>query len=181
MQKLNLVLGLGTLILGNAAFAANGDRSGGPLATLDSNEDGVVDFVEFQENSEDPVARLDADGDSLVSLDEFLDGRPNRGSRRGGFGGQRSGAPELSDEEIAEFQEMMLERATEQFGAMDLDGNGLVSTIEMQEASFLRMDDDGDGVLSAQELRRRHHGGPGRGGHRGRPGQRSGGQSDQEL
>ena len=66
---------------------------------------------------------------------------------------------------------MMQERMTERFSEMDLDDDGLVSVIEMQEANFLQMDNDGDGVLSASELRRRGPGGPGsRGpGQRGRP------------
>ncbi|MCG8414579.1 MAG: hypothetical protein MI746_10220, partial [Pseudomonadales bacterium] len=129
---------------------------------------GVVDFSEFQENAPDVIAQLDTDGDNGISLDEFLDGRPS-GQRRGGFGNRSA---DLSDEELAELQEMMLERATERFNAMDLDGNGLVSSLEMHEANFLQMDDDNDGVLSAAELRRRGPGGPG--GRRG-PGERHGG------
>ncbi len=189
MQKLNLFFGLGALALTNAALAADTEHQGGPLANLDTNSDGFVDFVEFQENSRDPVARLDSDADGELTLDEFLSGRPGPGQGRGGFGGRRGGPGGLSEEQIAEFEEMMLERATTQFTEMDLDGNGLVSTLEFQEATFLRMDDDNDGVLSAAELRRRGPGGPGRGGRgergerggqRGGPGPYSQGQSGQQ-
>lgn len=180
MQKITLIMGLGALALTNAAFAADNEHRGNPLANLDSNGDGVVDFVEFQENAMDPVARLDSDGDGQLSLDEFLSGRPGPGQGRGGFGGRRGGQGEPNEERMAEFEEMMLERATERFSEMDLDGNGLVSRIELQEANFLRMDDDNDGVLSAQELRRRGPEGPGRGGRgerRGGPERHSQGQS----
>ncbi len=168
MQKIQLLIGLGLLSLGTATFAADGKGRGQQaLENLDSNGDGNVDFNEFQENSPDVLANLDTDGDNEISLDEFLDARPAgpRGGRRGDGDGRRS---ELSEDELAEIQEMMLDRATERFNSMDLDGNGLVSAIEFQEANFLQMDDDGDGVLSAAELRRRGPGGPGRRG----PGQR---------
>ena len=167
MRKLTLILGLGAVSLASMNVAAQGQGRGQQaLENLDSNGDGVVDFAEFQENTPDIIARLDTDGDNAVSIDEFLSARPDR-SRRGGFGNRLS---ELSEEEIAERQARMQERMTEQFSSMDLDGDNLVSAIEMQEANFLRMDNDSDGVLSASELRRRGPGGPGRnGGHRGGP------------
>lgn len=168
MRKLTFLLGLGVLCLSANSMAAEGQGRGQQaLENLDSNGDGVVDFNEFQENTPDIVARLDTDGDSSVSLEEFVSARPDR-PRRGGFGNR---AANLSEEEMAERQAMMQERMTERFSEMDLDDDGLVSVIEMQEANFLQMDNDGDGVLSASELRRRGPGGPGgRGpGQRGRP------------
>lgn len=182
MQKIKLFVGLGALALTSVAFGADNDRRGNPLANLDTNEDGVVDFVEFQENSMDPLARIDSDGDGQLTLDEYLSGRPGPGQGRGGFGGNPAGQGKPNAEQIAEIEEMMLERATERFSEMDLDGNGLVSRLELLEANFLRMDDDNDGVLSVQELRRRGPNGPGRGGRgerRGGPERHSQGQSGQ--
>ena len=176
MRKIYLFASMGLIGLCSASLAsAQGGRGQQALENLDSNGDGVVDFQEFQENTPDVIANLDTDGDEAISLDEFLDGRSSGRRRGGGFGNR----PELSDDELAEIQEMMIERATERFNAMDLDGNGLVSALEMQESNFLQMDDDGDGVLSASELRRRGTGGPGRRGHgrRGGPDQSSGAQS----
>ncbi len=171
MQKIHFLIGLGLLGMSTASLAAEHQGRGQQaLENLDSNGDGFVDFTEFQENGPDVLANMDTDGDNAISLDEFLDARPS--GRRGARGGSGDGrGPDLSDEELAEIQEMMLERATERFNSMDLDGNGLVSAIEFQEANFLQMDDDGDGLLSAAELRRRGPGGPGRRG----PGQRGSG------
>lgn len=162
MQKIQFLVGLGLLSLSASSFAADHKGRGQQaLENLDSNGDGKVDFTEFQENSPDLLANMDTDGDNGISLDEFLQARPS--GRRGDR--ERSGdgrPPRLSEEELVQIQEMMLARATERFNSMDLDGDGQVSAIEMQESNFLQMDDDGNGVLSAEELRRRGPGGQGR-------------------
>lgn len=171
MRRIHLMLGLGLLSLGAANLAtAQQGRGQRAMENLDSDGDGIVNFTEFQENSPDILANLDTDGDNAISLDEFLSGRPSGGPRgRGGPGGNNDAEP--SEEQIANRQERMQQRATEQFSELDLDGDGLLSTLEFQEATFLRMDSDGDGVLSADELRRRGPGGPGRrGGGRGNHG-----------
>ena len=181
MHKINLVFSLGLLGLSAGAFAADQQGAQQALERLDSNGDGSVDFIEFQENAPSPVSNMDSDGDNQLSLDEFLDGRPGNG-RRGGRRGPAAQNEQLDAEQLEELQAMMLERATARFTEMDLDGNGLVSVIEFQEATFLSMDDDGNGVLSVAELRRRGPGGPGRRGQsprRGGPDSHSGGQSGQ--
>ncbi|MEQ8312723.1 MAG: hypothetical protein RL839_16985 [Gammaproteobacteria bacterium] len=175
MQKIQWLIGFGVLSLSTVTMAADPQGRGQrALEQLDSNGDGNVDFTEFQQNGPDVLANLDADGDNAVSLDEFLQGRPLR-PRRGRGGPANGQGPQPNEEELAEIQAMRLERATEQFNEMDLDGSGLLSAMEIQEANFLRMDDDGNGVLSAAELRRRGPGamngrgagrrGPGRGQH----------------
>ena len=170
MRRIHIMFGLGLLSLGTATLAtAQQGRGQRAMENLDSDGDGIVNFEEFQENSPDILANLDTDGDNGVSLDEFLSGRPSGGPRgRRGPGGNDNAEP--SEEQIAKRQEMMLQRATEQFNELDLDGDGLLSTMEFQEATFLSLDSDGDGVLSQDELRRGRAGGPGRGG----PGPRGG-------
>jgi hypothetical protein len=63
---------------------------------------------------------------------------------------------------------------------MDLNGDGLLSALEISEASFLQLDADGNGLLSAGELKPPRQGGRSqRGGRRSRPDADSGGQSNQ--
>jgi hypothetical protein len=74
----------------------------------------------------------------------------------------------------------MQERGMTKFEEMDLDGDGLLSALEISEATFLQMDADGNGVLSVAELKSPRRAGRGEcGGRRGRPGTDCGGQSDQ--
>ncbi len=159
MEKSKLVIGLVfsglSLATVSTSMAADGGAPERPtIESLDSNGDGVISFVEFQESDNNALARLDTDMNDVLTLDEFLNARPMRGPQQ--------------------MRERMTARMTEQFHAMDTDGDEIVTLAELQEASFERMDRDGDGVLSAEELEP-----PRRGGRRGRggPGGRNGGQS----
>ena len=183
MQDLLRITSLGLLSLSTAVLAA---EDNGPsrieLEDLDSNGDGVVSFVEFQEGDRDVLARIDTDQNGVLTIDEFLNARPTGGPRAGNPGGQRGGNGDASqiNERRAQMREMMTERATARFHEMDTDGDEIVTLDEFQEANFNMMDRDDDGVLSKDELRRPRQGGPGpRGGGRGRPGGNSGGQSQQ--
>lgn len=186
MQILHWVVSLGILGLSTSIMAADEDKGPGQsaLENLDTNDDGVVSFVEFQEGDRDRLAEIDSDQNGVLTIDEFLNARPAGGPRfgnRGTRGGGGDGASQIDEERRAEMREMMAQRATERFNEMDTDGDKIVSVAEFQEANFNQMDRDGDGVLTAQELRR-----PGRGGRggrgpsrRGRPGGQRGGQSPQ--
>lgn len=179
MEKSKLVAGLVfagfTVALSNASMAADGSGPGRPtIESLDSNGDGVISFVEFQESGSNALARLDADQNDVLTLDEFLNSRPMRGPRFDNRNGNASGDNEEFTERREQMRERMAARMTEQFHAMDTDGDEMVTLAEFQEANFERMDRNGDGVLSAEELEP-----PRRGGRRGRggPGGQNGGQS----
>lgn len=160
MKKLPLILTLGCLGVASSAFAA--ERGSRGIAALDTDGDGSISFAEFSVGQAEAMARIDSNANGKLSLDEFLNGRPgpgrgNRGSRGfGGFGGGDAGdrqRPQIDEERRAEMQAMMAERATEQFQAMDADGDGSLSLAEFQEANFFNMDRDNNGSISAQELR----------------------------
>ena len=177
MKKLTLLASLG--LLGWTSFAAAQPEGRGQQAmeTLDTDGDGVVSYQEFQENGRSPIARLDTDGDEALSLEEFLAARPDRRGMRGGQDSDRG--QRFSEEQREEMRARMEAQITERFTAMDADGDGLVSAMEMSEAAFLEMDNDGNGVLSEEELQRPGGRGPRGGGRRGGRGGNSGGQSDQ--
>jgi len=172
MKKIPLILTLGCLGVASSAFAAEREPRG--IAALDTDGDGSVSFAEFSARQAEALARIDSNADGEISIDEFLNGRPgpgrgNRGPR--GFGsGDDSGRqrPPIDAERRAEMQAMMAQRATEQFQAMDANGNGSLSLDEFQEANFLNLDRDNNGAVTAQELRQQQRGRMGRG--RGRPG-----------
>ncbi len=175
MKKLPLVIAMGLLTLSGSALAAEDDaRQNRALENLDTDGDGSVSFVEFQERGADSLARIDSDDNGVLTLDEFLNGRP--GPRFGNRGERNGDRPERepSEEQIARMEEMkalMTEQATTAFHEMDANGDDVVSVDEFQEASFLNLDSDNNGLLSAEELRpQRGRPGSGRrgpGGHRG--------------
>ena len=195
MQKSRLALSLGLLSFALAVYGADdsgpGQRS---IETLDTDGDGVVSFLEFQEAGTEQLTNLDTDQNGVLTIDEFLNGRPGPGfgSRRNRSGDDQPDR-EFDEEQqaqrqerMAQMQEMMTQRATERFQEMDADGDEIVTIEEFQEANFVQLDRDNDGVLTAQELRpqRGGRGGFGRGsrdGQRGQrgPGGRTGAQSPQ--
>jgi len=181
MDKLTLVLGLGVLSLSASTMAAELEQHSKPgdnvLAELDSNGDGSVNFAEFQERGTESFARIDTNSDGELSIDEFLSSRPgpgmgmgmrNRGNR-GDRNGSDDGRPqrEPSEEQLARMQEMMEQRANEQFQEMNTDGDEFISFVEFQEANFLSLDRDNNGALTAEELRPQRRGPGPRGGQRG--------------
>ncbi len=177
MQKLHMVLGIGLINCSTGLLAQDDQTPGSRLIeNLDADGDGVISFEEFQESRLGEITRLDEDQNGILTPDEFLNGRP-----RGGFGnrGGNLDQQDLSDEQLARLQAMrerMAQRANEQFQRMDADGDGLVTSEEFKEQTFLNLDRDQDGVLNARELRpQRGRARAGRSG--GRRGPR-GGQSD---
>lgn len=181
MKKLTLLTSIGLIGWSSLSSAQPGERAQELFNSLDTSGDGNISFEEFLENGRNPVERLDSDADGLVSLDEFLAGKPeSRRPGRKGNGGGQSDRPEPTAEQIAEMQAKMQERAMANFEEMDLNGDGLLSALEISEASFLQLDADGNGLLSAEELKPPSQGGRSqRGGRRSRPGADSGGQSNQ--
>lgn len=166
MNKLSRIIALSVFGLSGSVFAAedNADRERA-LANLDTDGDGSVNFEEFQQGGGARLGRLDNDGDSFVTLDEFLSrgpGNANRGPRD-----LDRAEREPSAEQIARMEQrraQMLERATAEFAAMDLDGDEAISVEEFSQANFLALDSDNNGLLSAEELRPKRRGPRGRGG-----------------
>lgn len=183
MHKLRLVIGIVFSGICNASLAADERVSERPsLESLDSNGDGIISFVEFQESDLNELSRLDTDQNGVLTLDEFLNARPMRGPRSGtrGRGANAGGGAIENNERRERMRERMVERITKQFHGIDTDGDEIVTPAEFQEATFDRMDRDGDGVLNAEELKPPRRGGFGRNrdpGGRSRPGRQNGGQS----
>ena len=105
---------------------------------LDINSDGVISFLEFQEQEQFELGPLDVDEDRLLSLDEFL--QPNR----------KKASQKKLPEDFLEKRESL---AIKKFEKMDTDFNGFVDAAEFQDARFDAMDQNGDGVLSGKEFR----------------------------
>ena len=181
MKKLSLLTGIGLIGWSILSSAQPGEHAQQMFDSLDTSGDSSISFEEFLKNGRNPVERLDSDADGLVSLEEFLAGKPEGrrpGRKRKGRG--QSDRPDPTAEQVAKTQAKMQERGMTKFEEMDLDGDGLLSALEICESTFLEMDADGNGVLSAEELKPPHRAGRGqRGGLRSRPGANSGGQSAQ--
>ncbi len=169
MNKLSRVIALSLFGLSGSVIAAEDAGRKGPLASLDTDGDGTVNFAEFQARGAEGLARMDSDDNGVLTLDEVLNARPAMGPR-GNRNGDRP-ERELSEEQIARMEEGKAEmsaRATARFEAMDTGGDAIVTLEEFQEASFLALDRDNNGMLSAQELRPKRGGGR-RGGRGDRP------------
>lgn len=104
----------------------------------DTNADGVISFIEFQERDQFDTGFRDKDGDGLLSLDEFLQPNP-----------KKTGQKKLP-KDFLEKQESL---AAKKFEKMDTDFNGFLDAAELQDARFDAMDQNGDGVLAGKELR----------------------------
>ena len=104
----------------------------------DTNADGVISFIEFQERDQFDTGLKDKDGDGLLSLDEFLQPDP-----------KKTGQKKLPND----FLEKQESLAAKKFEKMDTDFNGFLDAAELQDARFDAMDQNGDGVLSGEELK----------------------------
>ncbi len=169
MNKLSRVIALSVFGLSGSVFAADDDSGRNhPLANLDTDGDGSVNFEEFQKQGAVGLSRMDSDDNGVLTLDEFLNARPEFGRR--GEGNPNRPQREPSEEQIAKMEQrkaQMTASATERFQAMDTDGDDIVSLNEFQEANFLALDSDNNGLLSAKELRPKREGRRGQGGPRG--------------
>lgn len=157
MGKSRLVCSLGILgFMATALGAEVESRGQQAMAELDTDGDGVVSFSEFQVRGVAAVANLDTDQDGVLTIEEFLNARQARGfGNRQNREAREDGRPprEISEEQRARMQEMMSQRATDQFQAMDANSDGTVTSDEFQEWAFTNLDRDNDGTLTAQELR----------------------------
>tara|TARA_X000001036_G_C20441834_1_gene709617 strand:- start:105 stop:650 length:546 start_codon:yes stop_codon:yes gene_type:complete len=107
---------------------------------FDTNGDGVISFLEFQERNRFELGIIDADKDGVLSVDEFL--QPDR-------------KKSVSKKPPKEFLEKKKSLATKKFEEMDTDFDGFINIDELQDAKFDAMDKNGDGVLSWKELRKK--------------------------
>lgn len=149
MGKYQLALALGLAALSSTALAQRDADRPSRFENLDLDSSGSISFEEFQQGDTVMFGRLDADGDALLSLEEFTSGRPPRGPRPE----ERAEGRNIDPQRLEQMRARMEERATQGFNNMDTNGDGFVSLVEFQEASFLRLDRDANGVLSAEELR----------------------------
>ncbi|MFT4862443.1 MAG: Ca2+-binding EF-hand superfamily protein [Pseudohongiellaceae bacterium] len=144
MKKLTVFV-----LLGGLSQAAAAQDHKNPLEMMDSDGNGSVSFAEFQALGPNLGLRMDSDDDGFIALDEFLSQRPGR---RPPPDAQHS-ADDAAHASREERREQFMARMTAQFQEMDLDGDDLLSPLELQEAQFLRMDRDNNGALDSEELR----------------------------
>lgn len=183
MGKYQLALALGLAALSSTALAQRDSERENRFEQLDVDGNGNLSFEEFQQGDAGMFGRLDSNGDALLSLEEFTSARPPRGPRPEGRNEDREEDREngrnIDPERLEHMRARMEGRATEAFNEMDANGDGLLSLVEFQEATFLRLDRDGNGVLTARELRPpRQRGEHGFGGPRGGRGPGGQGQSN---
>ena len=132
-------------------FAINAkERALARFEELDAGGDGLLSSSEIKEAT---IERLDSDGDGHLSAEEVL-ASLSEGPRRGP-GRNRRGPPPLTEEQLTEIKANMQRIASDRFAEIDLDGNGLLSELELKEASFLQLDKDGNGVITLDELKPR--------------------------
>lgn len=166
--------------------AAAHPRLAAAFDRLDKNGDGRIDAGEKPRHGGkrmrgghghmglDGVARLDADGDGRISRTELEQGAA---AREGGRGGRLDLARHFDaidadrDGQIArgelrawharqrpQRRAEMAERAAARFAAADLNGDGKLNRVEVEEKmprlarSFAWMDESRDGFLSREEL-----------------------------
>ena len=100
---------------------------------FDLDDDGKVTAAEVEKSRADSLARFDANGDGVLQLEEYQ----------------------------GLWMEHMRSRMVDGFQRLDEDGDGKVTSNEMQ-APMTRisrfMDRDGDGAITREELHRRHSG-----------------------
>jgi Ca2+-binding EF-hand superfamily protein len=108
------------------------------------------------------ILKLDSDGDGRVSRDEFRPPEERRGPRLFERADANNDGMVSRDEMQAAIdaagdkQQRMQGKALTRFDAMDLDGNGMVSSEEAKSYAFTRADADGDGYITEAEAEAMH-------------------------
>lgn len=96
--------------------------------------------------------RFDTNGDGVISFNEFE--MPKHRGRKADLNEDGQVTREEVNEHAQARSQEMLERASQHFSRMDLNGDDVVTPEEAKEAMFYRLDKDGDGYLSPKELKR---------------------------
>lgn len=134
-------------------FGRRGPPPSPLFEALDRNGDGELSADELDE-AVAGLLTLDRDGDRNLSMNEL---QPERGGRRGGFGGPGFGGPGFGGPGMGRMDPVLQ--------ALDLDGDGELFLDEVTTAARAldRLDRNFDDVVTADELRSSGDGGPGRG------------------
>ena len=141
MRKLIAKITAVTLIISITSPALAGNKGARVVEHLDADGDGQISFEEFQprnDRSSKMLERADQDGDGALTLDEMEQAR----------------ATKMAEKQI-EMTERMAERSErmeENFIAMDTDGSGTVTSMEMRQHSFSKLDNNDDGYITADEF-----------------------------
>ncbi len=140
MKMLHIAL-LGSIVFPMTATAWNTGKelSEANFATIDTNENGLLDFGEISEMAESIAFSADSDEDQTISLDEFL--------------AWDFGYAYLADQEGQSDRYTSVKRVM--FAVRDLNGDKRIDARELRLStrwSFERADFDGNAVLSEPEF-----------------------------
>jgi Ca2+-binding EF-hand superfamily protein len=128
-----------SLIAATFALSSQAEPGSRMLKKIDTDNDGVVSFQEFQSHDRGFFQRLDTDGDGAVSIEDANQHLDERMAEHRA--------------EMAEREAEMKARLNEHLTSADANQDGIVTREEAELAAFSHIDENGDGYLSPEELK----------------------------